>query len=127
MRQAVGCSGTANTRTSPPAVEHAAQLGIDLEIVQRDHATRGFHVRPRRWVIDAPSVGSCTTAASPVSDQEFGPARVLVVTAPDPARFTSLGQLCKVVTFRAGSPAISACVKRSVTHCLREKRRVWSV
>ncbi len=34
------------------AVEHAAQLGIDLEIVQRDPTTRGFHVQPRRWVIE---------------------------------------------------------------------------
>jgi len=33
----------------------------------------------------------------------------------------------RIVTFRAGSLAISAAVKRSVTHCLREKRRVWSV
>ncbi|MGW0885917.1 IS5 family transposase [Streptomyces sp. NPDC002671] len=34
------------------AVEAAAHLGIDLEIVQRDPATRGFHVQPRRWVIE---------------------------------------------------------------------------
>lgn len=34
------------------AVEHAAQLGIDLEIVQRDPTTRGFHVQPRRWGIE---------------------------------------------------------------------------
>lgn len=34
------------------AVEHAAQIGIDLEIVQRDPAVRGFRVQPRRWVIE---------------------------------------------------------------------------
>ncbi|MGW3226298.1 transposase, partial [Streptomyces sp. NPDC001157] len=34
------------------AVEHAAHLGIDLEIVQRDPTLRGFHVQPRRWVIE---------------------------------------------------------------------------
>ncbi|ANZ13822.1 insertion element transposase [Streptomyces noursei ATCC 11455] len=34
------------------AVEQAANLGIDLEIVQRDPTTRGFHVQPRRWVIE---------------------------------------------------------------------------
>ncbi|MFG3142702.1 MULTISPECIES: IS5 family transposase [unclassified Streptomyces] len=34
------------------AVEHAARHGIDLEIVQRDPTTRGFHVQPRRWVIE---------------------------------------------------------------------------
>ncbi|AJE43949.1 IS5 family transposase [Streptomyces nodosus] len=34
------------------AVEHAARLGIDLEIVQRAPNVRGFHVLPRRWVIE---------------------------------------------------------------------------
>ncbi|BDM74775.1 hypothetical protein HEK616_82620 (plasmid) [Streptomyces nigrescens] len=34
------------------AVEHAAQLGIDLEIVQRDPTVRGFRVQPRRWVVE---------------------------------------------------------------------------
>jgi transposase len=34
------------------AVEHAAEIGIDLEIVQRDPAVRGFRVQPRRWVIE---------------------------------------------------------------------------
>ena len=34
------------------AVEHAAQIGIDLEIVQRNPGVRGFHVQPRRWVIE---------------------------------------------------------------------------
>ncbi|MEU4489103.1 transposase [Streptomyces purpurascens] len=34
------------------AVEHAARLSIDLEIVQRDPTTRGSHVQPRRWVIE---------------------------------------------------------------------------
>lgn len=34
------------------AIEHAAEIGIDLEIVQRDPALRGFRVQPRRWVIE---------------------------------------------------------------------------
>ncbi|MDN3297259.1 IS5 family transposase [Streptomyces ficellus] len=34
------------------AVEHAAHHGIDLQIVQRDPTTRGFHVQPRRWVVE---------------------------------------------------------------------------
>ncbi|MFJ6550657.1 IS5 family transposase [Streptomyces luteogriseus] len=34
------------------AIEQAAHLGIDLEIVQRDPTTRGFRVQPRRWVIE---------------------------------------------------------------------------
>ncbi|MCM1949301.1 hypothetical protein NC315_28590 [Streptomyces sp. G2] len=33
-------------------MEQAAHLGIDLEIVQRASDLRGFHVRPRRWVIE---------------------------------------------------------------------------
>ncbi|MEU1669265.1 transposase [Streptomyces sparsogenes] len=34
------------------AVEQAAQIGIDLEIVQRNPTVRGFRVQPRRWVIE---------------------------------------------------------------------------
>ncbi|NEA59766.1 IS5 family transposase [Streptomyces sp. SID13666] len=34
------------------AIEHAATRGIDLEIVQRDPATKGFTVQPRRWVVE---------------------------------------------------------------------------
>ncbi|MFB7618508.1 IS5 family transposase, partial [Kitasatospora sp. NPDC056181] len=33
-------------------VEHGAALGIDVEIVRRDPATRGFVVQPRRWVVE---------------------------------------------------------------------------
>ncbi|MBC9719708.1 IS5 family transposase [Streptomyces sp. TRM66268-LWL] len=33
-------------------VEHAARLGIDLEIVQRTPGTRGFTPLPRRWVVE---------------------------------------------------------------------------
>ena len=33
-------------------VEHAASLGIDMQIVRRDPGTRGFTVLPRRWVAE---------------------------------------------------------------------------
>ncbi|WP_459649794.1 IS5 family transposase [Kitasatospora sp. Ki12] len=33
-------------------VEHGAALGIDVEIVRRDPAIRGFVVQPRRWVVE---------------------------------------------------------------------------
>ncbi|WP_405475704.1 IS5 family transposase [Streptomyces sp. NBC_00009] len=33
-------------------VEHAATLGIDMHIVRRDHATKGFAVLPRRWTVE---------------------------------------------------------------------------
>src|SRR5690349_1056982 len=36
-------------------------------------------------------------------------------------------QSCTVVVRRCGSALISASVKRSVTHCLRENKTVWSV
>lgn len=34
------------------AVEQTARIGIDLEIVQRDPTTRGFHVQPHHWVVE---------------------------------------------------------------------------
>lgn len=33
-------------------VEHAATLGIDMHIVRRDPATRGFALLPRRWTVE---------------------------------------------------------------------------
>lgn len=33
-------------------VEHAAGLGIDMHIVQRDTTARGFTVLPRRWTVE---------------------------------------------------------------------------
>jgi transposase len=33
-------------------IEHAATLGIDLEVIRRDPATRGFTPLPRRWVVE---------------------------------------------------------------------------
>ena len=39
-------------RLPPNLVEHAATLGIDMHIVRRDPATRGFTVLPRRWTVE---------------------------------------------------------------------------
>jgi transposase len=33
-------------------IEHAATLGIDVEVVRRDPATRGFAALPRRWTVE---------------------------------------------------------------------------
>jgi transposase len=33
-------------------VEHGAQLGIDVEVVNRNPGVRGFHVVKRRWVVE---------------------------------------------------------------------------
>ncbi|MGW2184059.1 transposase, partial [Streptomyces sp. NPDC001732] len=33
-------------------VEHGAQLGIDVEVVNRIPGVRGFHVVKRRWVVE---------------------------------------------------------------------------
>ena len=47
LRKAWADMGYKNT-----VVEHGATLGIDVEIVRRDPATRGFVIRPRRWVVE---------------------------------------------------------------------------
>ena len=33
-------------------VEHGAALGIDVEVVPRNHDVKGFHVIKRRWVAE---------------------------------------------------------------------------
>ncbi len=33
-------------------VEHGAKLGIDVEVVDKNPGTRGFHVLKRRWVVE---------------------------------------------------------------------------
>ncbi|ROR46989.1 transposase [Kitasatospora cineracea] len=55
-------------------VEHAATLGIDLEIIRRDPATRGFVVQPRRWVVER-TFGWLMNHRRPARDYEALPAR----------------------------------------------------
>ncbi|WP_181799581.1 IS5 family transposase [Kitasatospora acidiphila] len=55
-------------------VEHGATLGIDVEIVQRDPATRGFVVQPRRWVVER-TLGWLMNHRRLVRDYEALPAR----------------------------------------------------
>ncbi|MFF6852386.1 IS5 family transposase [Streptomyces antimycoticus] len=33
-------------------VEHSAKLGVDVEVVDKNPGTRGFHVLKRRWVVE---------------------------------------------------------------------------
>lgn len=33
-------------------IEHGARLGIDVEVVHRDPAAKGFKMIPRRWVVE---------------------------------------------------------------------------
>ena len=33
-------------------IEHGATLGIDVQVVRRDPATRGFAALPRRWAVE---------------------------------------------------------------------------
>jgi len=42
----------ADTGFKNTAIEHAAARGVNLEIVQRDPASKGFCVLPRRWVVE---------------------------------------------------------------------------
>ncbi len=44
--------------------EHGAALGVDVEIVTKVPHIKGFSVVKRRWVVEPPSAGSCTTADS---------------------------------------------------------------
>jgi len=34
------------------AIDHGARLGIDVQVVERDPAVRGFQVIPRRWTVE---------------------------------------------------------------------------
>nr|BFD96304.1 IS5-like element ISSco3 family transposase [Kitasatospora sp. Xyl93] len=55
-------------------VEHAAALGIDMEIVHRDPTTRGFAVLPRRWCMER-TFGWLMLHRRLVRDYEALPAR----------------------------------------------------
>ncbi|MGW6217434.1 transposase [Streptomyces sp. NPDC055109] len=48
-------------------VEHAATLGIDMEITQHKPGTRGFTPIPKRWAVERTYGGSCSTAAWPAT------------------------------------------------------------
>lgn len=40
------------TSTKKAVIEHGAQLGIDVEVVDGNPGVRGFHVVKRRWVVE---------------------------------------------------------------------------
>lgn len=48
-------------------VEHAATLGIDMEITQRRPGTRGFTPIPNAGQSSGPTAGSCSTADWPAT------------------------------------------------------------
>ena len=50
-------------------VEHGARLGIDVEVVNRNPDTRGFHVVKRRWVVER-SIGWIMTHRRLARDYE---------------------------------------------------------
>ncbi|GGZ30123.1 hypothetical protein GCM10010300_86150 [Streptomyces olivaceoviridis] len=43
---------TSVLRPAEALVEHAATLGIDMEVVQRTPGTRGFTPIPKRWAVE---------------------------------------------------------------------------
>ncbi|WP_328978484.1 IS5 family transposase [Streptomyces canus] len=55
-------------------VEHAATLGIDMEIVQRTPGTRGFTPIPKRWTVER-TYGWLMLHRRPARDYEALPAR----------------------------------------------------
>lgn len=61
-------------------VEHAATLGIDLEIVQRKPGAKGFPPSRNAGQSNGPTAGSCFTAAWPATTKP---------TPTAPKRFTS--------------------------------------
>jgi transposase len=46
------CKAWADSAYRNAVIEHAATLGIDVEVVRRDPATRGFTPLPRRWAVE---------------------------------------------------------------------------
>jgi transposase len=46
------CKAWADSAYRNAVIEHAATLGIDVEVVRRDPATRGFTALPRRWTVE---------------------------------------------------------------------------
>lgn len=54
-------------------VEHGANLGIDVEVVDRTPGVRGFHVAKRRWVVER-SIGWIMTHRRLARDYETLPA-----------------------------------------------------
>ena len=46
------CKAWADSAYRTAVIEHAATLGIDVEVVRRDPATRGFAALPRRWTVE---------------------------------------------------------------------------
>ena len=46
------CKAWADSAYRNAVIEHGATLGIDVEVVRRDPATRGFAALPRRWTVE---------------------------------------------------------------------------
>ena len=53
-------------------IEHGANLGIDVEVVNRNPGVRGFHVVKRRWVVER-SIGWIMTHRRLARDYETLP------------------------------------------------------
>ena len=62
LKKAIADGGYQGKATADEVQEMA---GIPLEIVKRSDAAKGFHVLPKRWIVDAPTVGWGVAAASP--------------------------------------------------------------
>ncbi|MFB4298462.1 IS5 family transposase [Actinomadura sp. NTSP31] len=64
----------ADTAYRNKVIDHAATLGIDLEPVRRDPATKGFVPLPRRWVVER-TFGWLMSHRRPARDYETLPTR----------------------------------------------------
>ena len=62
----------ADTGFRTKVVEHAAELGINVQVVARNADVKGFHVLPRRWVVER-SIGWLMVHRRPARDYEVLP------------------------------------------------------
>lgn len=73
-------------------VEHAAGLGADVEVVDRDPEKRGFHVVKRRWVVER-SIGRIMMHGCLARDCE-----TLSASSEAMIHIASVGNLAKRIT-----------------------------
>lgn len=87
-----GTGPLADSACRAKAIERGAALGIDVEVVRRDPATRGFTVLPRRWI--AERTFGWLMLRRLVRDYETLPARCVTSNSPSPAQLDPSASEC---------------------------------
>lgn len=73
-------------------VEHGAKLGVDVEVIDKNPGTRGFHVLKRRWVVER-SIGWIMTHRRLARDYE-----TLAASSEAMIHLASIDNLAKRIT-----------------------------